>query len=91
MIGRKYFFTEEKYGRLTIGIPIEENIFKIDMLIIFFIYVYFEFTTPYTTLGNRGVFSPEILDHGLTNYDIMMNLFLCVNILQIVIQTNYFM
>ena len=91
MTGRKYFLEPVNYGRLKIGNPNFDNIEKIFMLVVFFVYAYFQFKTPYTTLGNREVFSKETLDHGLTDYDIMMNIFICFTIVQIVLQINYHM
>jgi len=50
------------------------------MLMLFFVYMFFEFRTPYTTLGERGAFTNETLKHGLTDYDMMMNILICFNI-----------
>jgi len=91
MIGRKYFLRSEIKGKLKISFPIWENIINLANLGIFFVYVYFQFRTPYTTLGSRKAFNKETLDHGLSDYDRFINILLCFNVLQIVLQCNYFM
>lgn len=92
MIGRKYFLRQKMIkGRFKIGFPIIENFINLGNLGIFFVYVYFEMKTPYTTLGNRNAFTRGNLSHGLSDYDKFMNILLCFCVLQIVLQTNYFM
>ena len=81
MIGRKYFLKERLRGRVKIGFPIWENIINLGNLGIFFVYVFFQFKTPYTTLGDRNAFNKETLDHGLSDYDKAINILLCFNVL----------
>lgn len=91
MIGVKYFLSIEEHQRCRVGYPIISNILKLLMLFTFFIYTYFEFKTPHTTLGSRTEFQPEVYQHGLSDYDKMMNIFIMFIILEIVLQCNYFM
>ena len=81
MIGRKYFLKSENKGMFKIGFPVWENIINLANLGVFFVYVYFQFRTPYTTLGSRNEFNKVTLDHGLSDYDKFINILLCFNVL----------